>query len=103
MISAARATPAHGRFRDFQFVFAIAFFHETAAHLLYTFLSNGRSYTPVPVTVQGYSDPTIRAGESGRWLEEKLFGGTMEFYRDPTQGNKQVGLMQKSGPSFSLN
>jgi hypothetical protein len=68
------------RFRTFQFIFAVAIVHEIGGHLLVTFLTNGRSDSPLALGVQGYNGRNI--GESGRWLELSLFGGTSEFYRD---------------------
>ncbi len=80
------------RFRTFQFILAMAIFHEVAGHLLITFLSNGRQGTPIGITVNGYTNPRDGLGESGRWLELELFGGTSDFYRDQRiwQDNSQV-------------
>lgn len=77
------------RFRDFQFLFATTLVHEADGHLLTAFLWNGHYVTPPEISVPGYSDED--EGESGRWLEMCLFGGTTEYYRDPSQDDQQVG------------
>lgn len=64
------------------------FTHEVGAHLLVTFLRNGRVNTPPTITVQGYGSRTV--GESGRFLEAYLFGGTTEYYRAASQDMHQV-------------
>ena len=76
------------RFRDFQFLFATTLVHEAGGHLLIAFLWKGRLLTPSGVSAPGYG--TDRAGESGRWLELRLFGGTTEYYRDPSHDDQQV-------------
>ena len=77
------------RFRTFQFMFAVTFVHEIGGHVLVTFLTNGRRpLTPPSMTAAGYDNTGL--GEAGRYLEYVLFGGTMAFYRDPTQGDGQV-------------
>lgn len=79
------------RFRTFQFIFATTIVHEVGAHLLITFLCNGRELTPPSISAPGYAR-SDDGGESGRFLETYLFGGTSEFYRDPRiwQDNSQV-------------
>ncbi|RMZ37048.1 hypothetical protein CA14_006292 [Aspergillus flavus] len=77
-------------FRNFQFLFATMFTHEVGAHLLVTFLRNGRVNTPPTITVQGYGSRTV--GESGRFLEAYLFGGTTEYYRAASQDMHQTGI-----------
>jgi hypothetical protein len=77
------------RFPTFQFMFAAMFVHEAGGHLLVTFLTKGRRpLTPPSMSATGFGDAVI--GESGRYLEQVLFGGTMAFYRDPAQGDGQV-------------
>lgn len=84
------------RFRTFQFLFANTFVHEVGAHLLITFLGQGRPITPptIGAATPGYS--INGAGESGRRLETMLFQGTIEYYRDPSQDAHQVN--QKCHP-----
>ena len=68
-------------FRTFLFIFANAFFHETC-HLFTTYLTQGRH--------DGCSK--MDRGEFGRYMETVVFGGTLEYYRDPTHGVGQVRL-----------
>lgn len=84
------------RWRDFLFVFACATLHELA-HLFLGYLSQGdRPDTPDEVTYLNYGSargPTgrlIPGGESGRWLENSLYGGAIEFYADGKQSLAQV-------------
>ena len=79
------------QFRTFLFIFANAFFHETC-HLFTTFLTQGRIATPQHIRPQvpGYSH--MGKGEFGRYMETVVFGGTLEYYRDPTRGVGQVRL-----------
>ena len=76
------------RFREFQFLCATTLTHETGGHLLSAYLWNGRGVTPAEISVRGYGNE--QQGESGRWLELNLFGGTTEYYRDPSQDDHQV-------------
>ena len=77
------------RFRTFIFLFANTFLHEIG-HTLVTFLTKGRTSTPrhIRATIRGYS--ADGRGEAGRNLEEIIFGGTMEFYRDRADDDSQV-------------
>ena len=85
------------RFTVFQFMIAVMFVHEVGGHLFITFLSNGqRPLTPPSMRAGNHGDN--RVGESGRYLEQILFGGTMSFYRDPAQGDSQV---RWCSPKFS--
>jgi hypothetical protein len=76
-------------FRIFQFKLACTLIHETAAHMLVTFLGRGGSTTPPGLTVAAYSG-LQPGGESGRFLEMELFGGCLEFFRDPARGANHV-------------
>jgi hypothetical protein len=99
MASAAREaneTSRHGRkmaarFRTFLFMFAIATAHELT-HLFVGYLAQGQdttqSYTPPTLSYLNYAGPSW--GESGRWLESHLFGGSVEFYRDISDDDGQV-------------
>jgi hypothetical protein len=79
-----------GAFRRFQFQFANIFFHEIGAHLLFTYLYNGRPTTPYNAMPTNWQDQLqsgqsggAEAGESGRLLESRAFGGTLEFFKTP--------------------
>ncbi|RSM08105.1 hypothetical protein CEP52_004888 [Fusarium oligoseptatum] len=101
MVSAAReanGTSRHGRkmsarFRTFLFMFAIATAHELT-HLFVGYLAQGQdstlSYTPPTLSYLNYTGPS--RGESGRWLESLLFGGSIEFYRDSLDDDGQAGI-----------
>lgn len=79
-------------FRTWLFLFANTIMHEIGGHLLVTYLGRGRPLTPPDITtsIPGYSTSTI--GESGRYLEEILLDGNMEYCRNPNKGNHQVQL-----------
>jgi len=79
-------------FLRFQFVFATALLHEIGGHLLVTFLGHGKKDTPVKMGALGYNKPGKgkRIGESGRYLEMQLFGGTLEYYQGPNQNMHDV-------------
>jgi hypothetical protein len=89
------------RHKHFQFMFATATVHELC-HIFLGYISqdgrNGRLSTPPRITHLDYGThqaPDVDGvfpGESGRWLENKLFGGTLEFYRDSGDDNGQVRL-----------
>ncbi len=88
MITAARNHDL-ARFQEFQFLFATTLVHEVGAHMLLTFLSNDVNNTPPEISVTGYAR-AANQGESGRYLELRLFGGTTEYYEDPRQDRHQV-------------
>ncbi|KAL2692444.1 hypothetical protein Neosp_002853 [[Neocosmospora] mangrovei] len=86
------------RFRTFLFMFAVATAHELT-HIFVAYLAQGRdeieSYTPPSVSYLNYTGLRDQAGiplsgESGRWLESRLFGGSIEFYRDISDDPGQV-------------
>ncbi|KAK2768654.1 hypothetical protein FQN54_000510 [Arachnomyces sp. PD_36] len=103
LISAANTTPAsnHGRtqFRIFMFQLANTLVHEVGGHLFMTFISQNmlsptgqlqRPFTPESVTYSDYGSQGV--GESGRLLESAIFGGSMEYFRDNTAGDRQAGV-----------
>lgn len=86
------------RFRTFLFMLAVATTHELT-HVFVGYLAQGQddfdSYTPRQVSYLNYSglqrpDGQPLTGESGRWLESRLFGGSIEFYRDISDDADQV-------------
>jgi hypothetical protein len=93
----ANERPKNTRFKHFLFLFALATAHELC-HGFVAYLGQnreGRSDTPPAVTATGYSRVDRQGvfwGEAGRWLETALFGGTIEFYRDVSQDDKQAGM-----------
>ncbi|KAL8325296.1 hypothetical protein RB597_008521 [Gaeumannomyces tritici] len=87
----------------FQFLFGMTTCHELVhAFIGYLAGTNGaldKSYTPPHVTVRGYSQSIMShggdmlpRGESGRVFDLFMYGGTVEFYRDPNQGDDQPGV-----------
>jgi hypothetical protein len=91
------------RHKSFQFLFAIATVHEMA-HAFFGYLShgsrNGRFATPPPLSHLDYGPflqtfdamgTTWQKGESGRWLENVLFGGSVEFFAN-NEGEGQVSI-----------
>ncbi|KAF5725080.1 hypothetical protein FMUND_174 [Fusarium mundagurra] len=89
------------RHRSYLFMFAVATLHELT-HLFVAYLAQGSddpdSYTPPNVSYLNYVgliDPQTNrpmTGESGRWIECYLFGGSIEFYRDVSDDNGQTGI-----------
>jgi hypothetical protein len=91
----------------FEFMFGAAFAHELC-HVFVCFLAGESradedSYTPPAVTAPGYSQhlrrgggaATIRGGESGRWVEQLLYGGNLEFFRDVGRGDGDEQVRMK--------
>lgn len=130
MISASKAVDELGRSREtsegramrkkmllrhkhFQFMFATATAHELC-HAFYGYISqngkHGRDDTPPEITHLDYGvhqqdeadDPGAGKGESGRWVENILFGGSLEFYRDTSEDNAQVRFKTSSKLGFEL-
>jgi hypothetical protein len=62
-------------------------FHELGGHFLFTYLYRGRPHTPpgvIPKSWRGQPGPAAQgSGESGRYLEDALFGGSLEFFDTP--------------------
>ncbi|AEO71878.1 uncharacterized protein THITE_2124754 [Thermothielavioides terrestris NRRL 8126] len=94
------------RHRRFQFMFGCATAHELC-HAFVGYLAQGDSddysrYTPPNVNYLNYAQGNrgvweeddeqdrIQPGESGRWFERQLFGGSLEFYRDINDDEGQV-------------
>jgi hypothetical protein len=100
MAAADTGTPMADRhFQMFIFQLANTFVHEVGDHLLMTFLSDlvnensqmARPFTPPSVSYSNYASHDNRmAGESGRALEDILFGGSLEYYHDPSGSPRQV-------------
>ncbi|KAK8174024.1 hypothetical protein IWX90DRAFT_500245 [Phyllosticta citrichinensis] len=55
--------------------------------MLITSLGSGEVDTPEGVSAPGFLKQDL--GESGRWLELNLYGGTVEFIQDPAQDSKK--------------
>jgi hypothetical protein len=98
--AASQASSPHmrRRFHQYLFKFGVGTAHELV-HLFTTYLAQGSdndfSYTPPEFSHLNYGGITengVRRGESGRWFENSLFGGSMEFYRDPADDNNQVNI-----------
>lgn len=111
--AAAGTTPAlKARFLDFLFLFAAATAHELV-HLFVHLLSGGSdedvSYTPPGTSHLNYGSVRqgVTYGESGRFFENLLFGGSLEFYYNPRDDNGQVSFAffskpEKQSPSQQL-
>ncbi|OJD21337.1 hypothetical protein ACJ73_07324 [Blastomyces percursus] len=89
---------ANRRFRDFQFAFATTFFHEARPHLLISWLGGGHPFTPRSMSAPGFGTAAI--GESGRYFESIVFGGTTEFCRDKDQDNAQILVLWRAWVDF---
>jgi hypothetical protein len=76
-------------FRGYQLKLACTFVHEVAGHMLLTFLDRDRPVTPPTIGHAQYTGAQA-GGESGRFLEQRLWGGAIEFYREPSRGDLQV-------------
>ncbi|RBR21763.1 uncharacterized protein FIESC28_04753 [Fusarium coffeatum] len=87
------------RYKSFLFMLAVATTHELT-HCFVGYLAQGQqgfeSYTPLQTTHLNYVGLRRRghpvSGESGRWLENYLFGGSIEFYRDTADDAGQAGI-----------
>ncbi|KAF4468893.1 hypothetical protein FALBO_4209 [Fusarium albosuccineum] len=87
------------RHKGFQFMFAVATAHELC-HAFVAYLSQNEvelgGYTPPNVSYLNYQVQYSTArgpnGESGRWFESILFGGSIEFYRNERDDHGQVGI-----------
>ncbi|KAL4729771.1 hypothetical protein ACLX1H_004198 [Fusarium chlamydosporum] len=86
------------RHKQFQFMFATATAHEMCHIFVGYICQNGlhaRLATPPGITHldygndQSYAARGLAQGESGRWFENKLFGGTLEFYKDSNDDDGQ--------------
>lgn len=97
--AAAKTDKKHKeRYLNFHFLFAAATAHELM-HAFVALLARASSdpdkFTPPQITHLNYGAPASTlypggAGESGRYMEKVLFGGSLEFYRDPKDDDEQV-------------
>jgi hypothetical protein len=83
------------QYRRFIFQLACTFVHEIGGHMFVTFLTHGNRDTPPNIGHRRYAGRQgqpqgVQNGEAGRFLERKLFGGGLEFYRDTTKDDHQV-------------
>ncbi|KAI0544174.1 hypothetical protein F4679DRAFT_589726 [Xylaria curta] len=78
------------RWQNFLFILACATAYELT-HLFTLYLSLYSDWPPTPkeITYHGYSQG--QGGESGRWLEGVLYGGSLELYNERTEGPEQPG------------
>lgn len=90
------------QFRNFQFAFATTLVHEAGPHILITWLGRGRPDTPPEMAVTGYATSDGQIGESGRFFELFLYGGTTEYYRDLNQDDSQVILLRPQNNGIGL-
>lgn len=100
--AAARTDKKHReRYLNFHFLFAAATAHELM-HAFVTLLARTSStpdrFTPPKTTHLNYGSPVsglypLGLGESGRYMERLLFGGSLEFYRDPNDDDEQVSVI----------
>ncbi|KAM0551353.1 hypothetical protein ACHAPJ_008461 [Fusarium lateritium] len=95
------------RHKHFQFMFATATAHEICHAFLGYISQNGRHgdlATPPTISHLDYGgyqptsddeddDDVNRRGEAGRWVENRLFGGSLEFYRDRNDDDGQPGIL----------
>ena len=84
------------RYKHFQFLFGFTTAHELC-HTFTCYLSKiyaPGKYTPPFVCHLDYKgegdNPDEPVGESGRWFENTLLGGSLEFYRDDGDDGDQV-------------
>lgn len=76
------------QFNRFLFAFSNTILHELA-HLLITYLGQGRFATPEGINQGNIARaPDLAKNEAGRALERMLLGGALNFYRDPNQGTE---------------
>lgn len=80
------------------------------AHLFVAYLALGNSHnTPRRVTHSNYGRRVRQGrnvviyGESGRWLENTLYGGAIEFYRDIQESDDQVFILTIIPLSILIN
>ncbi|POR38610.1 Uncharacterized protein TPAR_01181, partial [Tolypocladium paradoxum] len=87
------------RWRNFLFMFACATLHELS-HFFVGYLTRGAlPDTPEGITHLNYSSYFDEesgdwhpGGESGRWLENVLYGGSIEYYADRGDDRGQAGI-----------
>ena len=78
-------------FWHFVFMFTNTILHEIS-HVYITFLSKGArdADTPIHMNAPVLAQAEESVGEAGRWLERKLFQGTIHYYRDPDPGKETL-------------
>ncbi|KAI1299027.1 hypothetical protein F5Y03DRAFT_408953 [Xylaria venustula] len=81
------------RWRNFVFIFACATLHQLA-DLFTAYLSPGRTYPPPLLR-----DPK-RVG--GRWLECRLYGGSLEIYKSHNQSPDDPGMLCLVDESYNI-
>ncbi|KAI0145629.1 hypothetical protein GGR57DRAFT_297500 [Xylariaceae sp. FL1272] len=93
-VNAAQRSPVKKtcleRWQNFLFILACATAHEIT-HLFTLYLSLGASFPATPPTISHTGYNQAGGGESGRWLEAALFGGSLELYKDKTEGPEHPG------------
>lgn len=87
------------RHKYFQFMFALATAHELC-HAFIGYLSANGTYgglfTPPQVSHLNYGTDLrvngipFTTGEAGRWFENELFGGSLEYFRNESDDDGQV-------------
>ena len=92
-------------FRDFLTRIVQALFHELG-HVLITYLSKGRELTPSHIHALNEDAPGSE-GEAGRALEYLVFGGTINYFKDPITGTQRGQACSTSTalvhmPAFSV-
>ncbi|KAI0521168.1 hypothetical protein F5B22DRAFT_644416 [Xylaria bambusicola] len=93
------------RWQNFLFVLACITAHEMS-HLFALYLSLQADWPPTPprVTYHGYEQRS--GGESGRWLEGALFGGSLELFKRNDEGCEHPGrpyLLDQHGFYHRIN
>jgi hypothetical protein len=78
------------QYRRFIFQLACTFVHEIGGHMFVTFLIHGNRKTPLNIGPRQSQEHGVSSVEAGRFLERRLFGGNLEFYRDATKDEHQV-------------
>lgn len=86
------------RHKVYLFMFSVGTAHELC-HLFVGYIRGnglyGRAGTPHEVDHLTYGiEQSTDKGESGRWVENKLFGGSLEFYSNRADDDDQVSLKQ---------
>ncbi|CAF9930842.1 MAG: hypothetical protein ALECFALPRED_004740 [Alectoria fallacina] len=95
------------QFNRFLFAFSNTILHELA-HLLITYLGQGRFATPEGINQGNIARaPDLAKNEAGRALERMLLGGALNFYRDPNQGTEDrlsgVPYLNKKDDAYQID
>ncbi|KAI1259740.1 hypothetical protein F5Y18DRAFT_408091 [Xylariaceae sp. FL1019] len=94
----ARAGTRHHRF---QFLFAVATWHEMCHCFVAMLAQNPFTLTPPRVTYLNYAQ-TPRSGESGRWAESVFFGGSIEAFYDPRDGLEHLYIIKSDDTAWQI-